>query len=113
MNLFERTRALLDPILDAQYRRSDGWLGFWVGQRMAKDHLSENHWTVRALRPQPADQLLEIGFGTGVAMQAVAGFLRESTLHGVDFSWTMVMAARTNRGRGSAGWLCAKCRRVY
>ncbi len=85
---------LLDKILSAQYRRPSGILGIWIGRQMAKDHRRENLWTISLLEVNPADRILEIGFGSGFAIERVAGMLREGRIAGVDFSATMVKAAR-------------------
>ena len=96
-NLFER-------ILDSQYRKPAGWLGAWIGGRMARDHRPENLWTVQALHAQPKDQILEIGFGAGVAIQELAKIAREGCISGIDFSRTMLAAAaRRNAAAVRAG----------
>ncbi len=80
--------------LNAQYRRPSGWVGRWVGNKMADQHRSENLWTVRALDVQPTDKLLEIGFGPGFAIQEISRNLTTGVIAGVDFSKTMVSAAK-------------------
>ncbi len=86
--------SLLERILDAQYRRPTGWLGAWIGARMARDHRPENLWTVQVLDPQPADCLLEIGFGAGVAIQELSKIVVAGSICGIDFSRAMLAAAR-------------------
>lgn len=80
--------------LDAQYRRPSGLIGRWVGNKMADQHRSENLWTVHALNVQPTDKLLEIGFGPGFAIQEISRYLTTGMIAGVDFSQTMVSAAK-------------------
>jgi ubiquinone/menaquinone biosynthesis C-methylase UbiE len=80
--------------LNAQYRRPSGFIGRWVGEKMADQHRSENLWTVDLLDVQPTDQLLEVGFGPGFALQQVASMLTTGVIAGVDFSATMVSAAK-------------------
>jgi ubiquinone/menaquinone biosynthesis C-methylase UbiE len=49
---------------------------------------------VALLDPQPTDQILEIGFGPGIAIQALARRVPRGLVAGVDFSHTMVATAR-------------------
>ncbi|MFD3166776.1 class I SAM-dependent methyltransferase [Herpetosiphon sp. NSE202] len=80
--------------LDAQYRRPSGWLGRYIGHDMARDHQPENRWTLDVLHARPSDQILEIGFGPGVAIQALSTIVSTGQIIGVDFSPTMLRAAR-------------------
>ena len=80
--------------LNAQYRRPSGFIGRWVGEKMADQHRSENLWTVDLLDVQPTDHLLEVGFGPGFALQQIASILTTGVITGVDFSETMVGAAK-------------------
>jgi ubiquinone/menaquinone biosynthesis C-methylase UbiE len=85
---------LLDDLLSAQYRRPSGILGIWVSRQMARDHQRENLWTIGLLEVTPTDHILEIGFGSGFAINRIAGMLNNGKIAGVDFSPTMVKAAR-------------------
>jgi ubiquinone/menaquinone biosynthesis C-methylase UbiE len=80
--------------IDGQFRRPSGLLGRYIGAGMARDHQPENQWTVACLDPQPGDRILEIGFGPGVAVEALAARLTAGQVAGIDFSRTMVGAAR-------------------
>jgi ubiquinone/menaquinone biosynthesis C-methylase UbiE len=80
--------------IDGQYRRPSGLVGRWIGSRMARQHQPENGWTVNLLDVQPTDRILEIGFGPGIAVEAVARRASAGLVAGVDFSPTMVAAAR-------------------
>ncbi len=80
--------------MDRQYRQPSGWVGRWIGGKMARQHQAENVWTVNLLDAQPADHILEIGFGPGIAIEAVAQRTNGGLVAGVDFSPTMVAAAR-------------------
>lgn len=79
--------------LDSQYRCPSGIVGRRVGREMARDHLPENLWTIRQLNPQPADRILEVGFGPGVAIKQLATFVTEGLVAAVDYSMTMVQEA--------------------
>jgi ubiquinone/menaquinone biosynthesis C-methylase UbiE len=78
---------------------------------MARDHRPENRWTVAVLDAQPADRILEIGFGAGVAIEALSGVVGAGQITGVDFSPTMLRAARRRNAAairaGRVRLLCA------
>lgn len=78
--------------IDGQYRQPSGPVGLWIGSKMAQQHRPENAWTVSLLDIQPADHILEVGFGPGIAIEAVARCA--ARVAGVDFSRTMLAAAR-------------------
>src|SRR4051812_27647663 len=80
--------------IDSQYRRPRGAVGQRIGRGMARDHRPENTWTVAILDPQPDDHVLELGFGPGVAIQALTKRITSGHIAGVDYSHTMVAAAR-------------------
>jgi len=80
--------------IDGQYRQPTGIIGRWIGAKMAEQHQPENQWTVDLLDIQPTDKLLEIGFGSGFAIAKSAERAQEGLVAGVDFSQTMVNAAR-------------------
>ncbi|HVU11367.1 MAG TPA: class I SAM-dependent methyltransferase [Phototrophicaceae bacterium] len=90
--------------MDSQYRRPFGLVGRWIGRTMARQHQPENRWTVDLLDVQPSDHVLEVGFGPGIAVEAVAQRISGGLVAGVDFSPTMVAAARRrNAARVRAG----------
>ncbi|HLA43151.1 MAG TPA: hypothetical protein VJZ27_06940, partial [Aggregatilineales bacterium] len=85
---------MFQKMLDRQYRQPSGLIGRWIGQRMASQHIPENLWTVELLKPQKYDHILEIGFGPGVAIQALTQHVTEGWIAGIDFSQTMVRTAQ-------------------
>ncbi len=91
--------------IDDQYRRPAGVLGRLIGAEMAQDHQPENTWTVTLLDVQPNDQVLELGFGPGIAIQALSGRVTTGQIAGIDLSRTMLRvaakrnAAAVRRGR--------------
>jgi SAM-dependent methyltransferase len=87
-------KKLLTHHIDQQYRRPSGIVGRYIGQRMASDHWPENQWTISLVQPQPTDHVLELGCGSGVALQELARSVTHGQIVGVDYSKTMVQAAR-------------------
>ena len=80
--------------IDGQYRQPTGPIGRWIGGKMARQHQPENYWTVNLLDVQPTDHILEVGFGPGIAVEAVVSHATNGLVAGIDFSQTMVSAAR-------------------
>lgn len=78
--------------IDGQYRQPTGLVGRWIGGKMARQHQPENRWTVNLLEVQSTDHILEVGFGPGIAIEQVVS--RAAYVAGIDFSRTMVAAAR-------------------
>jgi ubiquinone/menaquinone biosynthesis C-methylase UbiE len=92
-------QAALERFLDRQYRRPDGLAGQFIARRMARQHQPENAWTVSLLTLQPADRVLEVGFGPGVAIQMAAAQVPQGLVVGIDYSPTMVSVARRRNAR--------------
>ena len=55
--------------VDRQHRYPTGLVGQIIGERMLRQHAPETEWSVGLLHIQPTDQILEIGFGTGLNLQ--------------------------------------------
>ena len=84
--------------LAQQARRPSGALGWLLGTIMSHETTAVNVATLAALELQPADRVLEIGFGHGRAIERAAKTVTEGTICGIDFSETMVhMASRRCR----------------
>jgi ubiquinone/menaquinone biosynthesis C-methylase UbiE len=67
-----------------------------------RSNRERNRWVVSLLEAGPADRVLEIGFGPGVAIAELAR--RAGHVHGVDHSAVMVRrASRRNRAAVRAG----------
>lgn len=79
--------------LDAQFAHPEGFLGRFIGLIMALKNRARNSWTISLLDIQPSDQVLEIGFGPGQAIQEVAKLTPNGFVAGVDLSDTMVEQA--------------------
>ncbi len=92
------TAAMRTAIL-RQFGRPSGALGWVAGQITARrpSNRVRNRRTVELLDLQPADRVLEIGFGPGLAIAEAAARVPEGHVTGVDHSLAMLKqaAART------------------
>lgn len=94
--------------LYAQFHRPMGFWGRVAGWIMAlrSSNRARNEWTVALLNLSPADRVLEIGFGPGLALREVVRHLQEGEVVGLDHSPVMLrQAGRRNRAAVEAGKL--------
>ena len=88
----------------SQFACPRGRLGWLAGQLMALKNAGMNRFAVETLDVQPEDQVLEIGFGHGHAIQMIAERAHRGVVAGVDISGVMVrQAAKRNRALILAG----------
>ena len=78
---------------NSQFAHPEGLLGRFVGMILALKNRERNAWTISLLDIQPADQVLEIGFGPGQAIEEVAKLSPNGFVAGIDLSDTMVTQA--------------------
>lgn len=91
-------------VLDKQYPCPQGIMGRIAGELMIYQHGTETAWTVEIADVQPADSVLEIGFGAGKAIALLAEKTSGGSVAGIDRSATMVKRARIrNRQAVKAG----------
>jgi ubiquinone/menaquinone biosynthesis C-methylase UbiE len=78
-----------------QFVRPRGLPGRLVGWEMAvrPSNRKRNLWAVELLEVQSTDRVLEIGFGPGVAIQALAHLTANGNVYGIDHSEVMVRQA--------------------
>jgi ubiquinone/menaquinone biosynthesis C-methylase UbiE len=79
---------------NSQFAHPQGWIGHLVGMILALKNRERNAWTISMLDIQPNDQVLEIGFGPGQAIQEVAKLTPNGFVAGIDLSDVMVEQAR-------------------
>ncbi len=96
MNLMNRIN---DFLLTGQYSHPKGIVGRVLGEQMVRQHVPETAWTVSLLNIQPEDQILELGFGAGRAIELVAIQVPDGHVFGIDISQTMMHAARHRNAR--------------
>ncbi|WP_410671891.1 class I SAM-dependent methyltransferase [Amycolatopsis sp. cmx-4-68] len=90
----------------AQFHRPTGAAGHLAGWIMGhrSSNVARNRWAAGLLDVQPADRVLELGCGPGVALAALAARASRGTVVGVDHSPVMIrQARRRNRAAVRAG----------
>jgi ubiquinone/menaquinone biosynthesis C-methylase UbiE len=86
-------RNLVIRNFNSQFAHPEGWVGRLVGMILALKNRERNAWTISMLDIQPNDQVLEIGFGPGQAIQKVAELTPNGFVAGIDLSDVMVAQA--------------------
>jgi ubiquinone/menaquinone biosynthesis C-methylase UbiE len=77
-----------------QLRKPQGLLGRILGKLMRFGNKPANVWAISLADVRPSDRVLEVGFGSGVAIRQLARLAPEGQVCGVDFSPEMVRQAR-------------------
>jgi ubiquinone/menaquinone biosynthesis C-methylase UbiE len=107
-------QALIRPVVRqfGSPRGLGGSLAGWVmGHRSS--NVRRNEWVVETLALQPTDRVLEVGFGPGIAIRALARAVPEGRVHGVDASPVMLrQASRRNGDAITAGVVHLACASV-
>lgn len=84
--------------LRGQFGNPSGVMGSIIGRLMAQKNAYIQELAASALKVQPTDRILEIGFGSGLGVQLVAKQATSGLVGGVDHSDTMVrQASQRNR----------------
>jgi ubiquinone/menaquinone biosynthesis C-methylase UbiE len=79
--------------INGHHRCPTGFVGKLVAEKMVRQHQPEHTWAISELALQPTDEVLEIGFGAGRALELMAGQVTQGHIYGIDLSPTMVGAA--------------------
>ncbi|MFG1645611.1 class I SAM-dependent methyltransferase [Amycolatopsis sp. NPDC049252] len=90
----------------AQFHRPAGAAGHVAGWIMGRrsSNVTRNRWAAKLLDVGPAERVLELGCGPGVAVAALAGRATRGLVVGVDHSPVMIrQARRRNRAAVQAG----------
>ncbi len=91
-------------ILNAMFARPRGWAGSVGGRLMALRGGDTNRWAIDLLKLQQLDHLIEVGCGSGLALEAASDRLIAGRAVGIDPSRVMVdQAARRNRAAIAEG----------
>jgi ubiquinone/menaquinone biosynthesis C-methylase UbiE len=83
----------LNLMLVRQFGRPSGWFGRLIGYTMSVEHRPVTEWTLDMMDIQPADHILDIGCGSGMAIGLLAEAAPAGFVAGVDLSETMVKQA--------------------
>ena len=80
----------------AQFHQPTGAVGHIAGWIMGRrsSNVARNRWAVQLLDVQPADRVIELGCGPGVALAALAARATRGLVVGVDHSQVMIRQAR-------------------
>jgi ubiquinone/menaquinone biosynthesis C-methylase UbiE len=78
-----------------QFKQPHGLLGRFAGYIMAsrQSNIERNEWSLELLALRPSDNLLEVGFGPGVAIEKASKVITQGLIVGVDHSATMLQQA--------------------
>jgi len=90
MSMIDHIKASL---LAGQHGHPRGIVGYILGEQMVRQHVPETAWTISLLNLQPEDQILELGFGAGRAIELVAVQVPNGQVSGIDISQAMVRTA--------------------
>lgn len=77
----------------ASFKNPQGGLGQIIAQHMNEEYAELNEWAVQSLNIQPTDNILEIGYGTGMAIQTLSQLAPEGQIMGIDYSELMFQQA--------------------
>lgn len=87
-----------------QLQHPTGLTGRLVGHAMAFANRRANRAAVEALGIEPADEILELGFGPGAAIETLAALAPEGRIYGIDKSQEMLaLACKRNKAAMRAG----------
>ena len=84
----------------SQFKYPRGALGHIVGWIMAAKNRERNHWPINLLDLRKEDQVLEIGFGPGWALQQIAARTTQGFIARVDPSPVMMQQASARNAAG-------------
>lgn len=77
-----------------QFSKPENFLGSIAGKLMAFTGVEKNKWTISLLHIQKADNVLEVGFGPGVAIKMVSDIIQDGYVVGIDYSDVMLQQAK-------------------
>jgi ubiquinone/menaquinone biosynthesis C-methylase UbiE len=96
--------AFVHQLLARQLSRPSGLLGELMGRVMTRRNRRLIEWTLELLDIHPTDNVLEVGFGTGVSIQLAVDHASQGWVAGIELSETMLEEAkRLNAAAIAAG----------
>src|SRR5262245_44736923 len=82
-------------LLDTMFAHPTGLLGRLGGSLMAHSESGRNDWTLSLVALARDAQILEVGFGPGTLIEAMATAIPAGTIRGIDASPVMLKQATT------------------
>jgi len=99
-----QVKQAFNTALNKHYGCPKGVMGRLAGEVMVRQHRPETAWTLDLLDIQPADTVLEVGFGAGQGVKHAASKVTSGRVRGIDLSEEMVrVATRRNASAVKAG----------
>lgn len=92
----------VNRLIGRNYGRPSGLVGRLTARLMRRGNAALNLWLLGLLDVQPEDRVLEVGFGPGVALDALLAGAADGFVAGVDASALMVQQARTRHATAIA-----------
>jgi len=77
-------------LMAGQAAKPHGFMSRFVGRAMSKSNLESNKWMVSQMDLNDGDDVLEIGFGPGTAIQEILEITKNGHVAGIDISRSMV-----------------------
>ncbi|KRG13688.1 SAM-dependent methyltransferase [Virgibacillus soli] len=77
-----------------QFGKPEGIFGSIAGNLMASTGVEKNKWTISLLNIQRTDNVLEIGFGPGIATKLISKLIHGGHYVGIDYSTVMFRQAK-------------------
>nr|WP_255723523.1 class I SAM-dependent methyltransferase [Sporosarcina sp. ACRSL] len=77
-----------------QFGKPEGILGSIAGKLMSSTGVEKNKWTISLLNIQSAENVLEVGFGPGVATELISKLIHDGHYVGIDYSDVMLEQAK-------------------
>ncbi len=87
-------------LLDIAFGHPRGLLGYLGGTIMGRSTGARNEWTISLLDIQPSDRILEVGFGPGALIEALAAKAPQGSVAGIDASPLMLKQASRRNAQG-------------
>ena len=79
--------------ISSQYSKPRGILGMYFGEKMVRQHRTETLWTIKLLKLQHEENILELGCGAGFAMKLLLAQESVTNVVGIDMSGTILKSA--------------------
>ena len=92
----------VNRLIGRNFGRPSGLVGRLTARLMRRGNAALNLWLVDLLDVQPADRVLEVGFGPGVALDALLARAADGFVAGVDASALLVQQARARHASAIA-----------